>query len=390
MAVDQYYWSWPSLLLYLLLALFGTICFRRAKRTMARCLLNRYYISLYSVWLFFTVWREVSPGIGGTDAYGYADYFVHCLDEVQANIYSYRTEMGWQLLNKAIRIFTNDYHVLFIIVYSVIIWAIIYFIHEFYYEHASYIPLTFCFYEVLISFNIIRNGFAIGLLLISVVRLYKDNNISAVLFAILGISMHSATVFYAGFLPFYWLYKRRINIGIGSLLIWSMVGATICRIIQRLILAGQFTFINRGTPIDVYASASLSSGFFDDWWKIVVSQLMLIIAVVVLRERILRYVERQPSDLVKKRLRYVKLLVYYDLLLVPSAYILHVWRAVDYFLLPRIILWGVVISVLCRLLSQAERRIVPMVGWMAIISYMVLRIYTTYDISCLMPYAMRF
>lgn len=388
MYTDQYYWSWLSLLIYLVLAFVGMICAKNALRHNSDKLLNRHYIVWYVVWLFFTVWRDIRPGIGGTDAFRYIDYYEHCLDPTQTNLYAYRTEIGWRLLNKALRHITADYHLLFILVYSVLIWAIIYFVHEFYNYYVSCIPIITAFYSVLISFNIVRNGLAFGLLLISIIKLYKNENVKAVIIATVSIFIHASAIFYFGFIVFYWLYKRRGSINIKKAIVWSILGAIACRIVQSRILSGNFKFINSGTPIDVYASSSLHSGFFEDWWKMVVSQLLLIIALAVLVKPIRKYIRNVNDVTVKSKMQYVQLMVYYDLLLVPAAYILHVWRAVDYFLLPRIIMWGLIISTIKAMLPMLQRRYVGLISLVLTVGYLIFRIYTVYDISSLMPYGL--
>ena len=385
---DQYYWSWLSLLLYLVLAFVGMICARNALRHNSSKLLNRHYVIWYILWLFFTVWRDARPGFGGADAFRYIDYYEHCLDPTQTNMYAYRTEIGWRLLNKALRHITADYHILFIIVYSILIWAIIYFVHEFYNKYVNGIPIITAYYSVLISFNIVRNGLAFGLLLIAIIKLYKNENVKAVILSVIAIFIHSSAIFYVGFIAFYWLYKRNGNINIKKAIVWSVIGAAVCRIVQSLILSGKFIFINSGTPIDVYASSSLHSGFFEDWWKMVVSQLLMIVVLAVLVKPIRNYLRNVKDVSVKNKMQYVQLMVYYDLLLVPAAYILHVWRAVDYFLLPRIIMWGLIICTVKSILPIVQRRYVELISLVLTVSYLIFRIFTVYDISCLMPYGL--
>lgn len=386
MDAGKYYWSWSSLALYCILGFVGMNCAEMAFSKGKKALLNRYYISWYLVWLFFAVFRKVSPGLGGADANSYVDYFQHCLDAVQTNIYSYRTEVGWRLFNKVIRYITGDYHLLFVIVYSVIIWSLIYFIHEFWGEYSNKIPLFVVVYGYLITFNIIRSGFAIALCLIASVLLYKKKYLSSVVLAIASIFIHSASVFYVGFWIFYWLYKRKEKIQPWKLLGWSIIGSWIGRIVQILILSNKLTNAIAGTPLKVYAAISLNSSFFEDYWKIVVQQLLLIVALLLFNKRISCFVESITDIEIKFKIKYVQLMCSYDLLLIPAMYILHVWRAVDYFFLPRLIMWGLILNILQGTFIHSQRWIISASSYIVTVIYFVFRIFTVYDISCLMPY----
>ena len=141
----------------------------------------------------------------------------------------------------------------------------------------SYGPMMISFYLMLRGFSSIRTNLSAALLLISCVFMYKDKKFWTILFAVLSLFIHKATIFYFAFIIFYYIFRNR------KISVIKIIGLVV---IASLLAKGAQSYIINviGTEgLDSsyvnYASNSLSGGgFFKNYWKMVVDQLALIVA----------------------------------------------------------------------------------------------------------------
>ena len=111
-------WDIKSVILYLAMASMGYFCISKERRSIQNGVRSRLKVSyaiLFFVWLFLAVYRYVGYEggiiIGGNDAPTYIDYFQTCLAGKGNNIYFVRTEPLFQIMTKAVRTITSNYHV---------------------------------------------------------------------------------------------------------------------------------------------------------------------------------------------------------------------------------------------------------------------------------------
>lgn len=76
----------------------------------------------------------------------------------------------------------------------------------------------------------------------------------------------------------------------------------------------------------------------------------------------------------------------YDFLMIPVNFILGIWRGYEYFYIPRLILWGIVLKSISYHLTLGSRKILRIVSLTLFIIWMIFRVYNTYEDSLLMPY----
>lgn len=131
-------WDIKSVILYLVMASIGYFCISEERRSIQNGVRRRLKVSyaiLFFVWLFLAVYRYVGYEsgiiIGGNDAPTYIDYFQTCLAGKGNNIYFVRTEPLFQIMTKAVRTITSNYHVYFALIYGLIIFSYLRFIDEF-------------------------------------------------------------------------------------------------------------------------------------------------------------------------------------------------------------------------------------------------------------------
>lgn len=171
-------WDIKSVILYLVMASIGYFCISEERRSIQNGVRRRLKVSyaiLFFVWLFLAVYRYVGYEsgiiIGGNDAPTYIDYFQTCLAGKGNNIYFVRTEPLFQIMTKAVRTITSNYHVYFALIYGLIIFSYLRFIDEFDLLQSNKTPLFMLVFPFIQSFCAIRTHITIALILLAIVAL---------------------------------------------------------------------------------------------------------------------------------------------------------------------------------------------------------------------------
>lgn len=99
---------------------------------------------------------------------------------------------------------------------------------------------------------------------------------------------------------------------------------------------------------------------------------------------------QEMEELEKEKLRMLQMMCYFDLMLIPICYILGIWRGASYFFLPRLLILGYIITDFSRKISKNSRKAYYMIVKVAMPIWLVLRLFTVYDVSGLMPYYLDF
>lgn len=84
------------------------------------------------------------------------------------------------------------------------------------------------------------------------------------------------------------------------------------------------------------------------------------------------------------------MMCYFDFMLIPICYILGIWRGASYFFLPRLLILGYIISAFSMKISKNSRKVYYMIVKVVMPIWLVLRLFTVYDVSGLMPYYLDF
>lgn len=379
------YWSTLSMVLYSIMGLIsmsavGYVKKREYKLGVIQKINNRAFMGWIIIWLFVTVFRKVDYGIGGSDAIQYVLYFRDCLEPNLHTLYAEHLDIGFQLLTKAIRFFTSNYKIYFALIYGIIIISYAVFINEFTLTNIYYEPMLLVFFVYLRGFNTIRTNISVAFLLLAIVALYKDKKVLMGIWLILCLSMHVASFLFIPFFAFYYLYNnKRLKVWQWGLMYGVIVvGAkAVQQVVMKMIgLRGAYAY---------YASASLNASFFENGWKIAFGQILLLILFFLFQSDIIKRVENytEPN---KRRYQFVYLMCVYDFLMIPVNFILGVWRGYEYFYIPRLILWGVLLRTISYHLKTSDRKVLRVFALLAFLSWMIFRVYSTYEDSLLMPY----
>lgn len=345
---------------------------------------NIAYLSWFIIWMFVTVFRRVDYNIGGSDAIAYVQYFQDCLIKNLNTLYANHLDKGFQLLTKCVRIFTSNYHIYFALIYAIIIIAYVFFINELALTNICYESMILVFFIFLRGFSTIRTNLSVAFLLLAIVYLYKNDKEKMIFSLILCLNMHIASFLFIPFWGFYFLYKKK-KLRLKQWII--LYGMVLCgsKIAQQILIKATFL---RGA-YSSYAAKSLESSFWIKGWKIAFGQLTLMVLLVIFRKSIKMSVEKY-SVVDKARYQMIYLLCVYDFLMIPVNFILGVWRGPEYFYIPRLIMWGVLIKAISRKLSDKSKIIFRLCMLFVFIMWMIFRIQRTYESSCLMPYLFDF
>ena len=349
------------------------------------------YAILFFVWLFLAVYRYVGYEggiiIGGNDAPTYIDYFQTCLAGKGNNIYFVRTEPLFQIMTKAVRTITSNYHVYFALIYGLIIFSYLRFIDEFDLLQSSKTPLFMLVFPFIQSFCAIRTHITIALILLAIVALKNRRNILMWGLLIASVFIQRASLIYAIFPIFYFYYKKN-KMTVKKAIAFVIIGCAVGYIGKKVIIGGSIGYLTGGVYAN-YASASSSAGYLFDYIKLIVEQ-VIIDGYMILSYKKVNGQLQEMEKLEKEKLRMLQMMCYFDFMLIPICYILGIWRGASYFFLPRLLILGYIISDFSMKISKNSRKVYYMIVKVVMPIWLVLRLFTVYDVSGLMPYYLDF
>jgi hypothetical protein len=239
------------------------------------------------------------------------------------------------------------------------------------------------FYLYLKSFCAIRTHLGIATILFALVLMKKEKNILALLVSLCSAFLQRGSIIYAAF-PIFYLYSKRHKLTVKKAILFTLLGLIAGFIAQRLLLTGDYFFMENG-GYGNYVSSSLSSGYWIYYSRIIVEQL-IILALVFLNFRKINMELKKVAVEEKVKAEMLLSMCTFDMMLVPICGILHIWRGVDYFFLPRLIVFGKIITIYGKRVRPSRRTIYYLSVWVIVLAWFIFRLTTLYDISLVMPY----
>lgn len=385
------YWSWSSMIFYLILGLMAVWGLNKAydntwsDENDDSGYVDRRILVISLIWTFFATFRVLAPGIGGTDAGGYAMFFQNCLDSEYTDWMEHvASDRGYKWLNVIIRSVTDNYHVLFALVYGFMAWTFMTFVKVFMPKQISYAPFLLTIYLYLVGFNTLRSHLGTAVLLLAAIALGEKKWIQACVWAALAFTMHKMMAVYALAIPFCWFFQQR------KLKVYHVVAL----IFASSIVAGiiQPWFIQYTEEVDLsgaygaYARMSLERDFMDNYWKIAFEQMVLGVAMVLLYKRTTAALDEEEDEEYAWRMRMIWLFCAFDMIMIPVAYIMNIWRAYEIFYMPRIVMWAWLIGLVLDRKPDKVRPLLNVGLLMFVAAWIIFRVYRTYAPASLMPY----
>lgn len=146
---------------------------------------------------FFSAFRKVTPYQGGTDAYSYVyDFLNSSYNDILYrgffdNLIELRiTEPLFMLLTIFVRSLTDNYHLYFLVCYTIIAYSICKYIFHYYNSQSCFVSLVLAFSFILYSFNILRGSLAVSLCLLGFVFFDKKKWLKGLLLIISASLIH--------------------------------------------------------------------------------------------------------------------------------------------------------------------------------------------------------
>ena len=384
-------WDYPTLCIYISVALVSALLIKKEKAvelTSNVSFVNRYYMLIFLLWTSLATFRYIGYYngviVGGMDAPMYKEFFEICRSENQRNLYSYHTESLFQLFTKLVRLLTDDYRIYFAISYGFIVIAYLLFIKEFVDSNKNCFVYSMLFFVYLKSFCAFRTHLAIAILLISIVLINRNKSVIGIVLALSTISIQRGSIFFALFPVFFWVNKRK-TIKLKTCLVLIILGVSVGVISQKIAIHGSYSWM-MGGAYQKYAQASMNAGYTIDYLKLIFEQLLIIVLFFIYDKNM---IASRETSCKSSKYEMLRVIMIYDSMLVPISYVLNIWRGVDYFFLPRLIILDNIISLMSSALkNNNERKAFNMAVLIIIVSCFVFRLSTVYDISALMPYVL--
>lgn len=373
------YFDYPTIGLYLIV---GTLCMWSVKFAKG----SRRYIpahsvegiaSLFIILLLFAILRKVGTHLGGEDAFRYQEAFV--------NYYNYgaerfeNTDILFGFFTGTIRLFTDSPIIYRLFCYGLISFGYVYFIKTLTPQGISSIPFICLLIPFMRSLNTMRNTMSIALFLLSIVALFNRRYFICTLFVCGSLFMHRLSFIMLSFFPFFFIFKKniikeskkKIIIIIGCLILLSYFAAVQ---LQKFIILFSL-FADNGNSDMWYLTTNAGKNILYNWPMYIV-HILLFIALM------LRY-NHLPDT---RQLIFLKIIFFFDIVLLPATLVLGMWRFTEYFYISNLILWSVIITMLSQKLTINSAHLLKLGCLIGFYGLLYIRLTHEYKEAALMPY----
>lgn len=345
---------------------------------------NKYLIIVSFIWTFIATFRLVNLyGVGGMDTMNYIMFFKNSNNQ----IYS-----GWMLhagdnflfkwINKTIRYMTSSYHVYFAIVYGFMAWAYLWFAAKFTPIKNNIIPYFLCFFLFWRSFLSLRSNLAIAFIMVGCVLMLENKWRYVYLFAFMSGLIHKAALPFVLVFPFVQVfnkYKPNKWQILALIVVSSIVGVTF----QSLFI--DYSVTNDETHYSSYArSASMGGGFWANSWKIAFEQIVLGV-LMFFNENKINELKLTSDVSTCNRINIVWLICVFDMILIPMNHFFNIWRGYEFFYIPRIVMWGIILQLFFRKCHNVKG-LIKFIIFLIFVAWFCFRVESMYEDSGLMPY----
>ena len=367
-----------TLCLYFIIGIFGAMLLKRGASADAKTYqfkqggrINQYYFVFFVILLIFAVFRKVGPDLGGADALGYArDYQTGILPaKYQTSEQLYGIFIGF--LNR----FFHNYKLHFIVIYGLILAAYLGFFKRYASSRNLMIPMLLLVFPYLKSFNTIRSSIAIAVFLIALSLIEKKKLLSLLL--ILSIFfIHRMSILFIPIWFYYWFVKKWAT----EIKRWKLVLLAIVLIGGSIIVATYMRsyVLALGIMNDTdtwYLSRNLQKSWLN-YYPMYAAHFILLFAILLFDKKVDQTEEYQT----------LKIFCFYDIAVLPAALILSFWRANEFLYISRLIMWGYLLRVPEKRLTDSSKWIYRCFVFIIFMAWLYLKIQGEWDDCKLMPY----
>lgn len=323
------HWSWGTFFLYAGVSYLAVFLCKKgaaanAGKTCSNHLVgrfNHYYVCAAMILTLLATIRSLEVGV---DTHKYVSEFLNA-SEMQfdlKHLFSFhQMEPGYQLVLMLTRALTDNYHILFFVVYAPLSFAYILFISHFYSEKGSYVFLPLFIFYFVSNMSGMRAGMATIFLLYSFILIDQKKYIKAIIVTLVACAFHYTMLFNFYVILMTWLFakpqvrKRRWLWTVGLLLSVALSGVALSGV--QMLLAG--------TKYEYYLRTGGNQSFLG-------SIVFVIYGVIALL-----YYDR----IIDKDTKYSQLLIMTLAFLAayPMIYLTGAYRIPYYYILPRLVIW---------------------------------------------------
>lgn len=328
---------------------------------------------LFAILLVFSVSRKVGINLGGMDSIPYERIF---LNRDYARLLE-NNEFLFVYFTDIIREFTADPVIYRCFCYSLIIYSYLFFIKEFSPKNASTIPYLLVMYPLLMSFNTMRNSMAMAMILIGLVLLHRKKNIFGIAFIVSSVFFHRMSLIYLPVIPFYYLLRnvdvfRSKTFMVVMITVTMLASSAVGTVFQGYILSSDILDEN-----DLYYLGINEGNMFTAALAFFIPLLLIACFMVM-----------NTNKRLFEEYKFLYLIVLYDIAIYPCTFIFGMWRANEYFYIPRLTLWGILLYTFYQRFDKSNRLLVKLIALVCFTFWFVDRLEGIYKTSALMPYVL--
>ena len=373
------YFDYFTVLLYLFV---GTLCMLSMKLARGGMIYDRLaslkgFTALFLILLLFAGLRKVGLHLGGEDALRYQEGFLHYYNHGSERYDD--TDVLFGCFTGLIRAFTDSPVIYRFFCYGLISFGYVYFIKTFSPQGISCIPFICILIPFMRSFGSMRNTMSIALFLFCIVALFHKRYFLCIIFAISSMLMHRLTFVMLSFFPFYYLFekyiihksKKTILLVVLGLMLLSYLAAVQ---LQKYIIL--FSLFDNNGNADMWYLTNKAGGNILLNWPMYIVHLMLFIALMI----------RYKSIPNTPQITFLKIIFFFDIIILPASLVLNLWRFAEYFYIANLILWGIIITVICKKFTKESSLIVRGCALLGFYGLLYIRLTHEWEELALMPY----
>jgi len=345
-----------------------------------------YMAAFVVLFTFFAAFRKVAVCIGGADAVNYSKFFYYSNLDVSSYSHLIREPL-FVYVCKLLRVFTSNYRVFFALSYGFVAASYCIFINKFCDKKGSFAPFVMLMFLYLKAFCTLRTSLAVALILIGLTYIDKNRKVSLVWIAS-SVLVHRASILFVLVFFFYAFCHKIVNNLKGKKLAVAVTAVNLVFIALARLAQAFISWTNAFgllSQTDLYYVLQTRKTPLIAKFPMYLVQTLLFLAIVFFEKQI------KPT----KEFKALKTVCVFDFITAPLMLILGIWRANEYFFLPRLAMWSIMIPQLEPVFVKLTKGKIKVIWYRAAVfvaffAWFVFRIYSEWDDLKIMPYIISF
>ena len=361
-------WSWRTFFLYITIStIISCLCYYSLNSRFSKYKIKYYgsvIIEKFSIHDFLSIAlltfiATIRSSQVGTDTQGYIDEFLYSqyldIDVIRIMTF-HEMEPGYRLLLYVVRSFTDNYHILFFIIYAPLSAAYVSFIKYFYRKNDHFIFLLYFIFLFTSNMSGMRSAIAMIFLLPSFILIDKNKYKDACFFTIIACTFHYTYLYNFFVILLSKLCKENKNkliekkawlIGLSGAFLVAALGSSL---VLKLFEETKYSFYTNKAEEMTYLG----------------SMIFVIYGVLefLYYDRIIKLDSRKYTLLVIS----LSFIVLYPLLFITGAY-----RIANYYAMPRLVIWDTILSIILLNATSKSKVIIELSFIFLLILYLLFR-----------------